>query len=83
MTRRDKNKPPRPDMKWSLKHRMWVDADNRSEEQCAKDEAILREAENDRERIEAVLRTVREGEGPQSAAVEEAAIRQLSWYYEA
>ena len=60
MTRRDKNKPPRPDMKWSLKHRMWVDADNRSEEQCAKDEAILREAENDRERIEAAAPKARE-----------------------
>jgi DNA-binding XRE family transcriptional regulator len=76
MTRREKGKPPSPGMKWSGKHGLWVDPDNRSEEQRAKDEAILQEAEDDRERIEAVLRTVREGEGPQSAAVKEAAIRQ-------
>ena len=76
MTRRDKDKPPRPGMKWSQKYRMWVDADDRSEDRHAMDEAILREAEKDRERIEDVLRTVRDGEGPQSAAVEEAATRQ-------
>ena len=76
MTRRDKDKPPRPGMVWSEKHQMWVDADSRSEEQRSKDDQILREVENDRERIEAVLRTVREGEAPQSAVVAEAATRQ-------
>ena len=76
MTRRDKDKPPRSGMKWSQKYRMWVDADDRSEDRRAMDEAILRGAENHRERIETVLCTVRDREGPQAAAVEEAAIRQ-------
>ena len=41
--RRDKNKPPYPNMVWSDKYGMWLDRDTRTPEQRAEDEAIARE----------------------------------------
>ena len=60
MNRREKSKPPRPGMKWSDKHRMWLDADTRSPERRRKDEKISSDAEADRERIDHILRNARE-----------------------
>jgi DNA-binding XRE family transcriptional regulator len=60
MNRRERSKPPRPGMKWSDKHRMWLDADTRSPERRRKDEEISSDAEADRERIDPILRNARE-----------------------
>ena len=60
MNRRENSKPPRPGMKWSDKHRMWLDADTRTPERRRKDEEISSDAEADRERIDQILRNVRE-----------------------
>ena len=59
MNRRDKKKPPRPGMKWSRKHQVWVDADTRTPERRAEDEEILKKVETDRKRLETVLRNER------------------------
>ena len=58
-------------MTWSEKHRMWLDADTRTPERVRKDEEILSDVETDRERSDAILRTVREAGEP--SAVEEVA----------
>jgi len=73
MSRRDKKKPPRPGMKWSKKHRMWVDADTRTAERRAKDEKISKSVEADQERIKNALRQVAEAREEQAAAIESAA----------
>ena len=70
MNRRDRSKPPRPGMKWSDKHRMWLDADSRTPERRRKDEEISDDAEADRERIDPILRNAREAGEP--LAVDEA-----------
>ena len=70
MNRREKSKPPRPGMKWSDKHRMWLDADTRSPERRRKDQEISSDAEADRERIDQILRNAREAAEP--LAVDEA-----------
>jgi ribosome-binding protein aMBF1 (putative translation factor) len=70
MNRREKSKPPRPGMKWSDKHRMWIDADTRTPERRRKDEEISSDAEADRERIDQILRNAREAGEP--FAVDEA-----------
>ena len=72
MNRRRKDTPPRPGMKWSEKHQVWVDADARTSKSRRKDDEILSDVEADRERIDGILRTVREAGEP--SAVEEAAI---------
>jgi DNA-binding XRE family transcriptional regulator len=59
MNRREKIKPPRPGMKWSDKHRMWLDSDTRTPERRRKDEEISNDAEADRERIDQILRNAR------------------------
>ena len=71
MNRRDKKKPPRPGMRWSRKHRMWIDPDPRTQERRRKDEESLRNVEADRERIETILDGV--GKAGGSASVEQAA----------
>lgn len=71
MNRRKKDKPPRPGMKWSERHQMWLDPDSRTPERRRKDDEILRDVEADRERIDATLRAVREAGKP--SAVDEAA----------
>ena len=71
MNRREKSKPPpRPGMKWSDKHRIWIDADTRTPERRRKDEEISSDAEADRERIDQILRNAREAGEP--FAVDEA-----------
>ncbi len=70
MNRREKSKPPRPGMKWSDKHRMWLDADTRTPGRRRKDEEISSDAEADRERIDQILRNTREAGEP--FAVDEA-----------
>ncbi len=70
MNRREKSKPPRPGMKWSDKHRTWLDADTRTPERRRKDEKISSDAEADRERIDQILRSA--GETGEPLAVEEA-----------
>jgi ribosome-binding protein aMBF1 (putative translation factor) len=71
MSRRKNDKPPHPGMKWSEKHEMWVEADTRTSERRRTDEEILSDVEADRERIDGILRTVREAGEP--SVVEEAA----------
>lgn len=71
MSRRKKDTPPRPGMKWSEKDQMWLEADTRTPKRRRKDEEILSDVEADRERIDGILRTVREVGEP--SAVEEAA----------
>ena len=71
MDRRKKDTPPRPGMKWSEKYQMWVDADTRTPERRRTDDEVLSDVETDRERIDGILRTVREAGEP--SAVEEAA----------
>ena len=68
MNRRDRSKPPRPGMKWSEEHRLWVDADTRTLERRRKDEAILEDIEADRERIDQLLQSAREAGGPPEVA---------------
>jgi hypothetical protein len=51
MNRRDKTKPPRPDMLWSKKHKMWVDQDVRTPDRKDRDEKLIRVVEADQERI--------------------------------
>ena len=51
-------------MKWSDKHRMWLDADTRSPERRRKDEEISSDVEADRERIDQILRNAREAGEP-------------------
>jgi DNA-binding XRE family transcriptional regulator len=63
-------------MRWSEKHRMWVDADTRTPERRRKDQKILRDVDGDRERIDRALRRVREGGDPKG--VEQAAERAAS-----
>jgi DNA-binding XRE family transcriptional regulator len=58
-------------MEWSQKHRMWLDADTRTAERRRKDEEILDDAAADRERIDTILRSAREG--GDAASVQEAA----------
>lgn len=58
-----------PGMKWSSKHRMWVDPDTRTPARRARDEQVAREAEADRERIDQVLRKVRAGDATESQDV--------------
>ena len=70
MNRREKSKPPRPGMKWSDKHWLWLDADTRAPERRRKDEEISSDAEADRERIDQILRNAREAGEP--FAVDEA-----------
>ena len=60
MSRRKKDTPPRPGMKWSEKDQMWLEADTRTPKRRRKDEEILSDVEADRERIDGILRTVRE-----------------------
>jgi len=64
MNRREKSKPPRPGMKWSDKHRMWLDADTRTPERRRKDQEILCDVEADRERIDQILHSAREAGEP-------------------
>lgn len=45
MDRRNKSIQPGPNMEWSEKHSMWVDIDNRTPEQKAKDDKIFHHAE--------------------------------------
>lgn len=71
MSRRNREKPPRAGMTWSEKHRMWVDADTRTDERRRNDEEILRDVEADRERFDRVLRRLREAADPHG--VEDAA----------
>ncbi len=72
MSRSEKRNPPRSGMTWSAKHRRWIDPDTRSPERRARDEAILAETCNDRERIDELLRRVQDGdtEDVQAAATE-------------
>ena len=70
MNRSKKSKSPRPGMKWSDKHRMWLDADSRTPERRRKDEEISDDSEADRERIDPILRNAREAGEP--LAVDEA-----------
>jgi DNA-binding XRE family transcriptional regulator len=70
MNRREKSKPPRPGMKWSDKHRMWLDRDTRTPGRRRKDEEISSDVEADRERIDQILCKAREAGEPN--AVEEA-----------
>jgi DNA-binding XRE family transcriptional regulator len=70
MNRREKKKPPRPGMKWSDKHRMWLDQDTRTPDRRRKDEEIASDVEADRERIDQILCNAREAGEPN--AVEEA-----------
>lgn len=51
--RRDPNKPPRPNMIWSVKHQLWMDPDNRTAEQKARDEKIA--ADVDRQMMTAKM----------------------------
>jgi len=60
MNRREKSKPPRPGMKWSDKHRMWLDRDTRTPGRRRKDEEISSDVEADRERIDQILLNSRE-----------------------
>ena len=60
MPRRKKRQPPRPGMKWSEKHQMWLDPDSRTPERRRKDDEILKDVEADRERVDTILREVRE-----------------------
>ena len=71
MSRRKKDTPPRPGMKWSEKHQMWFEADTRTPERRRKDEEILSDINADRERIDGMMRTSREAGEP--SRVEEAA----------
>ena len=70
MSRREKSKPPRPGMKWSDKHRMWLDADTRTPERRRRDQEISSDVEADRERINQMLRSARAAAEP--FAVDEA-----------
>lgn len=70
MNRREKSRPPRPGMKWSEEHRLWLDADTRTPERRKKDQKISRDVEADRERIDQMLRNASEAGEP--FAVEEA-----------
>ena len=71
MSQHEKDTPPRPGMQWSEKHQTWVEADTRSPQRRQQDEEILSGVEADRDRIDALLRNVREIGEP--TAVEEAA----------
>jgi DNA-binding XRE family transcriptional regulator len=71
MSRREERKSPRPGMKWSDKHRMWIDADTRDPARRGKDEEILDDAVADRDRIDEILQKVREAGEP--FAIDEAA----------
>ncbi|MBN1418463.1 MAG: helix-turn-helix transcriptional regulator [Planctomycetes bacterium] len=58
-------------MTWSEKHKVWVDADSRTPAERQRDQKTLSDVESDRERIDQILRSVREyGE---ASSVEEAA----------
>jgi ribosome-binding protein aMBF1 (putative translation factor) len=71
MSQRKKETPPRPGMKWSERHEVWVEADTRTPKRRRKDDEILSDIDADRARIDGVLRTVREAGQP--SLVEEAA----------
>jgi ribosome-binding protein aMBF1 (putative translation factor) len=58
-------------MEWSERHHMWIEPDTRTTARRRKDEEILGDVEADRERIDGILRAVREAGEP--SAVEEAA----------
>lgn len=73
MDRKDRSKPPRPDMVWSQKHKMWVDPDTRSPERRSKDEAISQSIEADRERIQEALKQAQKAYDEQSKVLEGAA----------
>lgn len=64
MTRRERSEPPRPGMKWSRRHPMWVDPDPPSRERSAKDEEILQQLESDQDRIRTLLRRAQESRDP-------------------
>lgn len=70
MNRREKSDAPRPGMRWSAKHRMWLDADTRTPKRRRKDDEIFKEAQSDRERIDRILRGA--GEKGETFAVDEA-----------
>jgi len=70
MNRRDKTRPPSPDMIWSEKFGMWIDPDTRSPERRAQDEAIIKSLEGDQERIRAVLKEAQEAYDRQVVAIE-------------
>ena len=70
MNRHEKSKPPHPGMKWSDKHRMWLDADTRTPERRRRDQEISSDVEADRERINQMLRSARAAAEP--FAVDEA-----------
>ena len=59
-------------MVWSSQFGRWVEPDARTQKRRAKDEAILAEVEADRERLDDLLRQIREGDasGIQDAAME-------------
>lgn len=64
MRRREKSKPPRPDMRWSEKHGMWVEHDTRTRAERRRDAAVAARVQADRPRIDALLRRTRgKGEG--------------------
>ena len=73
MNRRDRSKPPRPDMVWSQKHGMWVDPDTRNSETRQKDESIEKAIDADRERIQEALRQAQKAYDQQSKVLEGAA----------
>lgn len=45
--RRDPQNPPRPNMIWSDKHKLWMDPDTRSPERRRKDEAVVRRVDKE------------------------------------
>lgn len=45
--RRDRQNPPRPNMIWSDKHKLWMDPDTRSPERKRKDEAVARRVDKE------------------------------------
>lgn len=56
MNRRDKKHPPRPDMIWSRKHRMWTDPDIRPPAEKARHAAIAKPSGRDLSRIRRKLK---------------------------
>jgi len=73
MNRRDRSKPPRPDMVWSQKHGMWVDPDTRNAGRRQKDEAVARSLDADGERVQEALRQAQKAYDQQSKVLEGAA----------
>ena len=60
-------------MVWSEKHRIWTDPDNRTPERRSQDEAIVRRAEADQDRLKEVLRQAEHMDARRNAALERAA----------